>query len=183
MNDKPFNNDATDQSVTVIITRRPVAGKEEEYKQWAADITDVSKQFPGHSGAKLQGPTDENEYHIIFRFDTVEHLKQWEQSKERAHWVGKLNGLVEGEEVVNRYCGLEFLFSTAVAPVQKYKMALVLTTVVFVMISILGPIVRLLLPDLHASLQLLVTVVIQVSAMTYIVMPYVTKILKSWLQE
>jgi antibiotic biosynthesis monooxygenase (ABM) superfamily enzyme len=182
MNDKSANIGANDKSVTVVITRRPVSGREAEYRQWAADISVVSEKFPGHLGAKLQGPTADNEYHIIFRFDCVDHLQQWENSMERAQWVGKLNGIVEGEARVDRYCGLEFLFSSAVAPVQKYKMALVLIVVVFVMISILGPIVRLVLPGLPALVQLLLTVVIQVSAMTYSVMPYVTRVLKKWLQ-
>lgn len=181
MSDQHSNTTANDQSVTVVVTRRMVPGREADYKQWAAEIGRVSGQFPGHLGATLQGPTDANEYHIVFRFDTVEHLRQWENSRERAEWIEKLSGIVEGETRVERYCGLEFLFSSAVAPVQKYKMAMVLTGVVFVMILILRPIVATVLPGLPATAQLFVTVVIQVAAMTYIVMPYVTRLLKNWL--
>ncbi|MGI9286859.1 MAG: antibiotic biosynthesis monooxygenase [Pseudomonadales bacterium] len=181
MNDKHSNVTANDKSVTVVVTRRLMPGREADYKQWAAEIRQVSERFPGHLGATLQGPTDANEYHIIFRFDTVEHLRQWENSKERAQWIEKLGGIVEGEARIERYCGLEFLFSSAVAPVQKYKMALVLTVVVFVMILILRPIVAMVLPGLPATIQLFITVVIQVATMTYIVMPYVTRLLKHWL--
>lgn len=181
MTDKNSNTTTNDQSVTVVVTRRVVPGREADYKRWAGEIGRVSEQFPGHLGATLQGPTAANEYHIIFRFDTVEHLQQWENSKERAEWTAKLDGIVKGEAHIDRYTGLEFLFSSAVAPVQKYKMALVLTCVVFVMITILRPIVATVLPGLPATVQLFVTIVIQVATMTYIVMPYVTRLLKRWL--
>ncbi|MGI9295019.1 MAG: antibiotic biosynthesis monooxygenase [Pseudomonadales bacterium] len=181
MNDKHPYDAVNDQSVTVVVTRRVVPGREADYKQWAAEIGQVSERFPGHLGATLQGPTDANEYHIIFRFDTVEHLRHWENSNERAELIEKLSQIVEGEARVERYCGLEFLFSSAVAPVQKYKMALVLTGVVFLMILILRPIVATVFPGLPATAQLFVTVMIQVAAMTYIVMPYVTRLLKNWL--
>lgn len=183
MNDKPAITDAADQPVTVVVSRQLVKGRESDYKQWAAQVSEVSEKFPGHLGATLQGPSADNEYHVIFRFDTVEHLRQWETSKERAEWVAKLGGVVEGEVRVQHYTGLESLFSSAAVSVQKYKMALVLTAIVFSMLLILRPIVGSLLPSLPAIAQLFITVVIQVTAMTYLVMPPVTRLLNNWLHE
>lgn len=175
-----MNKKIDEQSVTVVITRRPVEGREKEYIEWVAGVSETSALFPGHLGATLQGPID-GEYHIVFRFDTVENLRNWENSAERGRWIRKLVGLVEGEDRVERFTGLEFLFDTKVAVVKKHKMAVVLTVVVFTMLGILRPIIATLIPEVPATVQLLCTVIIQVLAMTYVVMPMVTRVLGKWL--
>ncbi len=171
------------RSVTVVVTRRVVPGREDDYRRWVDEISLASSGFPGHLGATLQGPTNENEFHIIFRYDTVEHLRAWEQSQERADWTHKLDGIVEGAERIERYCGLEFLFDSHGAPIPKYKMAIVLTAVVFLMLLMLRPLVAMVLGEIPAALQLFVTVLVQVTLMTFLIMPLVHRLLAGWLHK
>jgi len=170
-----------DQSVTVVVSRRVVPGMESQYEQWVGHVNRASERFPGQQGSTFQGPTDSNEYHTIFRYDTIEHMRQWENSKERAVWTAKLNGIVEGDSRIDHYTGLEFLFDPGVAPIKKHKMALLLTFVVFVMIVTVRPIIGIFVPNLPNPVQLFLTVAIQVSAMTYLIMPYITRCLAKWL--
>jgi antibiotic biosynthesis monooxygenase (ABM) superfamily enzyme len=174
---------ADDKSVTVVVTRRVIAGQEEKYRQWFREVSERSAKFPGHLGATLQGPTDNNDFHVIFRYDTVEHLRAWEQSEERAHWTAKLAGVVQGEAKVDKYCGLEFLFDSSGPPVPKYRMVIVLTAVVFLMLLALRPLSARLFEAVPPSLQLLITVTVQVIAMTYLVMPLIYRWLGRWLRS
>ena len=172
-----------DKSVTVVITRTVISGREDDYREWANGISQISARQPGHLGATLRGPTESNEFHIIFRFDTVEHLRSWEQSQERADWTAKLEGIVEGAERIEKYCGLEFLFDSKGAEIPKYRMAIVLIAIVFLMLFILRPVVGMVLTGISPTLQLLITVILQVLLMTYLVMPTVYRLLGRWLRK
>ena len=66
-------------------------------------------------------------WHVVFRFDSAQHLADWESSTERARWLAAGEHLVEST-AVQRVSGLETWFSlpgrTAPAP-PKWKMFLV----------------------------------------------------------
>ncbi|MFD2190748.1 antibiotic biosynthesis monooxygenase [Pistricoccus aurantiacus] len=170
-------------SVTAVITRCVIPGREQDYRTWVHDVGQVVKQFPGHQGVTYKVPGEGNECHVIFRFDTVEHLQDWEESKERKHWLGKLEGIVEGEPRVDRLTGIEFLFRDQLHP-KAHKMVFVLTIVVFLLSLVLGPLFSMLntaLPFVPDWLLLLARVVVQISLLTYVFMPSITRLLATWL--
>ncbi len=175
MNEQRKNSKAIAASVTTVVTRRVAPGREKEYRELFDEVVTLSKTFAGYQGATLQGPTESNEFHTIFRYDSVEHLQQWKESAARSEWMEKLRGIVLEDIRIDSYTGLEYLFSPSVPPLPKLKMTVVLIIVVFLMIHVVRSIVDTLFPDLNGSAQLLVTVVIQVTTMTYIVMPVVTR--------
>jgi len=111
----------------------------------------------------------------IFRYDTIDRRRQWEHSKKAGAWTAKLIGIVEGDSRVDQYTGLEFSFNAGVAPIKKHKIALALTFIVFVMILTVRPIIGMFVPNLPNPVRLFLTAAIQVSAMTYVVMPYVRR--------
>lgn len=164
------------ESVTVVVTRRIKAGKEDAYKKWVAGVTAVSKSFPGHLGATLNGPGENNEYNIIFRYDSLENLKRWDTSEERKTWTAELNELVQGSTVVTRYSGLEFLFD---APTQlqlpKYAMTTILIFVVYSVLLLVQPIVKFLFSGyLGEMAQLFVAISIQITIINYLIMPCIS---------
>ncbi|HEY9098018.1 MAG TPA: hypothetical protein VIN38_04030 [Thiobacillus sp.] len=174
-----------EQSVTAVVTRRIVPGREPDYLAWAYEVEQVAARFPGHQGItyKLQG--EDNECHAVFRFDTVEHLLDWEESDERKHWTAKLDGIVEGEARIDRLTGLEFLFQDQLHP-KAHKMALVLTAAIFLIVVILNPFFSFLATTMPATpewLLLLVRVILQVLLLTYLIMPRVMRILAPWLRR
>ncbi len=172
-----------DKSVTVVVSRRVVAGREQDYRDWVDAVSKASARFKGHLGATLRERAAGQEFHLIFRFDEVENLRAWERSEQRAEWIAKLDGIVEGGTRVDEYSGLEYLFDVKGPEVPKYKMAIVLSVVVFTMLLILRPIVSSALPESGATFQLLITVLLQVVMMTYLIMPQVYRLLSGWLES
>jgi antibiotic biosynthesis monooxygenase (ABM) superfamily enzyme len=171
------------ESVTAVVTRRVLPGRKTEYTAWVDQVEKIARQFPGHQGVTNKIRGEHGECHIVFRFDTVEHLSDWEESEERKEWVAKLEGLVEGEERIERLTGLEFLFANQVHP-KAHKMVLVLTVVIFTMLLILRPFVSFLFSTVPATpdwLVLLFGITLQVLLMVYLVMPRLTRYLAHWL--
>jgi len=177
---------AEEEPVTVTISRKVKAGCEADYEAWASAVAKVAEKYPGNSGMTMlkPSPVTGGEYVMIVRFESYAHLMGWEQSEDRAHWLAKLDDIVEAESV-HRVTGLEFLFALPEAPVGKppspHKMAIVLCVVVFSLVLSFN----LLLGDWLSTLPLLArvafVVIAQVLLMTYIIMPQVTKLLKPWL--
>lgn len=172
--------------VTVSLARRPRPGREADYETWISGVVAEASAFPGHQGASVLRPRRPGgEYVIIYRFDSYAHCKGWEDSPQRAAWLEKLAGLVEGEDAVKRVTGLESWFDLPEVPAAKtpapHKMALVLIAVVFVLVWALNVVLGPVMTDWPLPLRVLVVATIQVLLMTYVVMPRVTRLLKGWL--
>jgi uncharacterized protein len=65
----------------------------------------------------------------------------------------------------------------------RYKMAIVMTGIIFVLLNILVLVIRQLTIGLPNLLSTLVGVVRMVLLMTYVIMPLLTKLLRPWLTE
>lgn len=171
------------ESVTAVVTRRILPGWKSEYADWVNQVGTVASQFPGHQGVTYKVKGEKGECHVVFRFDTVEHLRGWEESEERRKWLAKIEHMVEGKDRIKVLTGLEFLFADQLHP-KAYKMALVLITVIFTLLMLLSPLVSLLFsawPGVPSWLVTLFQVSLLVSLMTYLIMPRVTRLLMPWL--
>jgi antibiotic biosynthesis monooxygenase (ABM) superfamily enzyme len=182
--------------VTVIVTRKAKEGKIREFEEWMDGIIHEVLKFEGHMGSNIIRPADElsnPEYVIIFRFDTYDNLAKWERSQVRQEWLEKSKGLTEGEAVVEKQTGLEFWFTPhpdaskatdahAISP-PRYKMAIVVIGIIFVLVSVMLPQIQQATGSLPALLSTFIGVAIIVLLMTYVIMPAVTKLLKPWLSK
>lgn len=184
------NQDAGNGPVTVIVTRKAKQGKIQEFEEWMDGITHEAMKFEGHMGVNIIRPSDPSnpEYVIIFRFNTYDNLAKWEKSEIRNEWLKKSKDVAEGEARVEKQTGLEFWFtpsSTSAPPVAppRYKMAIVVTGIIFTLVSILLPQIRQATVGLPFVLSTLVGVVIMVLLMTYVIMPSVTRLLRPWLSK
>lgn len=81
--------------------------------------------------------------------------------------------------------GLEVWFTpppgTVVPQPSRFRMALLLTVVVYGLVLSIGRLVALVLDDTAVPLRLFVTIVIEVFLMTYVVMPHLTRWLARFL--
>jgi uncharacterized protein len=197
-NDKTSTTDdkeAEEGPVTLIVTRRAKAGKTEEFERWLDDIIHEAMKFEGHMGVNIIRPPNMSnlEYVIILRFDNFENLAKWEKSEIRKKWIEKGKDLFEGKAKVEKQTGLEFWFtpsldnvSTVIEQQQqqqppRYKMAIVVTGIIFILVSILLPRVEQATAGLPVLLSTFVGVAIMVLLMTYVIMPSVTRLLRPWL--
>ena len=173
-------------SVTVSISRKVNSGAEGAYENWISGVVEAASTFAGHQGTSVLRPSSatNHEYVIIYRFDSYENCQKWEQSTLRQTWLDKLSGLIDGEATMQRGTGLEFWFDLPNLPVKKpkpYKMAIVLSVVVYVLVIGLNLAFDPLLDQLSFWARTLFIVISQVLLMTYLVMPKVTKALQNWL--
>ena len=186
--------DEDEGPVTFAIARRAKSGKTEEFERWLDDIIHEAMKFKGHMGVNIIRPSNMSnpEYVIILRFDNFENLEKWEKSEIRKKWIEKGKDLIEGKAKMEKQTGLEFWFTPASARAStaaeqqqqqppRYKMAIVLTGIIFVLVSTLLPRVEQATVGLPVLLSTFVGVAIMVLLMTYVIMPSVTRLLRPWL--
>jgi len=175
--------------VTVIVTRKAQKGKIKEFEEWMDGIVHEAMKFEGHMGVNIIRPSDASsnpEYVIIFRFNTYENLKKWQNSEIRKEWIKKSKDVTEGDPKTEIQSGLEFWFTPASALERgsvppRYKMTMVTTGIVFVLLITLIPQVRQITATLPVLLSTLLGVIIMVGLMTYVIMPSITRLLRPWL--
>jgi uncharacterized protein len=195
-----------DGPVTVIVTRTAKRDKIKEFEEWMDGITHEAMKFEGHMGVNVIRPAELSnpEYVIIFRFNTFENLAKWENSETRREWLAKSKEVAEGEPQVEKQTGLEFWFTprsrsggiegdkastttttTTTAPIAppRYKMAIVITIIISILVSTLLPQIRQLTTGLHVHISTLIGVSTMVLLMTYVIMPSVTRLLGPWLSK
>jgi uncharacterized protein len=173
--------------VTATVARRVKPGHEPFYEQFLEGIISAASQFPGHLGVEVFRPENASagEYRVVYRFDTGEHLRAWLDSAERAAWVERAEPHVIGPMRTQFLTGLETWFTlpgrTGTPPPPPYKMALVTWVTIFPLITLVVITLNPLLERLALVMRLAVTTAVTVPIMTWLVMPRVTRLLRSWL--
>ena len=85
--------------VTVSITRTVRPEDEALMQVWADAGTNLARRFPGFLGSGWVRPSPGSEqWHMLYRFADADALEHWQQSHERARWLGAATRLVEAAE-------------------------------------------------------------------------------------
>jgi antibiotic biosynthesis monooxygenase (ABM) superfamily enzyme len=177
---------AAPEPVTIVVLRRVKAGYEQAYEAWLERLLSDAKALPGYLGTTVQRPPPgSREYTSIFRFDTAEHLRAFEESDLRRRALLEVVEYVEADAVWNRLTGLEFWFTpppgTVVPQPSRLRMALVMIAVVYGLVMSIGSLVGVAFGAAPQPLRLLVTITIEVFLMTYVLMPRLTKVLAKFI--
>jgi uncharacterized protein len=176
--------DGPRQPITVTVARRVAPGREQDFEEWAERLTAAASRYPGFLGAGLLRPGHVGEpWHVVYRFDTAEHLADWESAPQRVRLLAEGEHLVENTSV-RRVSGLETWFElpgrTAPAPPQ-WKMFLASLTGIYALqllfnLAIGSSIAHWPLPLRVAALASIVS-----ALMTWVVMPRLARALAFWL--
>jgi antibiotic biosynthesis monooxygenase (ABM) superfamily enzyme len=175
------------QPVTVVVTRRVKPGREAAYEAWLERLIREASVLPGYLGTNVQRPaaTGPREYTSVFRFDSVEHLRAFEDSDVRRRALAQVIDFVEADAVWNKLTGLELWFTAPAGTVMpqpiRFRMALVMIVVVYGLVLSIGTLVALVLSAAPMPLRLLATITIEVFFMTYVLMPRLTRWLARWI--
>ena len=182
-----MENLPTSEPVTVVVTRRVRAGREAAYEAWLERLIAEASALPGYLGTTIQRPppTGPRTYTSVFRFDSVDHLRGFEDSELRRRALAEVVSFVEGDAVWSKLSGLELWFTPphglVVPQPSRFRMALVMIVVVFALVFSIGALVAVVLATAPLPLRLLVTITIEVFLMTYLVMPRLTRVLARWI--
>ena len=195
------NNNTREHSnpVTVIVKRIAKKDKINEFEEWLSRISKEFSNQDGSMGIDIIRPTNSNktksEYVIIFRFNTYDNLEKWEKSAIRNEWLQKSWELSEAHYDVQKLTGLEFWFTpylkdgsssrVPINPPPRYKMVIVTIPVISILLLTLVPQIRVLTEMLSIPyvIGLVIAIIILVLLMTYVIMPLLTKLLRSWLYK
>lgn len=175
----------TDQQIVVAVTRQIKMGSEKFYEDWVSRTVALASQYEGYMGANIiRPPSGSRQYTTIYRFNNHINAGRWQSSDAHAKAVAEVENVIEGETTRDVMTGLEVWFdppSASHKPPTKWKMAMTLFTVVYVLINLLTLLVGPLLSDLPKPLQSFVIIAIQIVIMTYYLMPKVNQWLAKWL--
>lgn len=64
--------------VTLMVARRVANGRYQDFIRWLNEGRELAADFPGYLGSGvLAPPQDDDEYQIIFRFESAARLAAW----------------------------------------------------------------------------------------------------------
>lgn len=175
------------EPVTVVVTRRVRAGREQAYEAWLARLIEGARGLAGYLGTTIHPPpaTGPRDYTSVFRFATVADLRAFEASELRRRALAEVVELVETDARWRELTGLELWFTpppgTVVPQPSRIRMAIVMIAVVFTLVLSIGRLVGAVLTTAPMPVRLLVTITIEVFLMTYLVMPRLTRWLARWI--
>ncbi|MEM8838494.1 MAG: antibiotic biosynthesis monooxygenase [Pseudomonadota bacterium] len=171
------------EPVTVVVRRRVRPGREADYEAWLKRMTDgAAANFPGYLGVGFHRPKEQGgEYRSVFRFDTLDDLEEFERSEYRESMLAEGAEFFAADAAWDRLTGLEFWFDppsgTKVPQPNPHRMAMVMICVVFTLFMTVNAGLGQVTSGLPHPLRVFVIVVIQVSLMTYVIMPRLTPLI------
>jgi len=185
----------TDGPLTVSITRRVRPADELLMQAWVHAGTSMAERFDGFLGAGWVRSGDED-WHMLYRFDTRAHLDAWERSSERIRWLRSAADLVEHRRTEYR-TGIEGWFDepdtrtvhdpaestrpTASAP-PRWKQATVIWVAFFPTSLALAYLLAPVGGDWPVVLRVLVSTLLATPWMTYLFLTFVTRLFARWLR-
>jgi antibiotic biosynthesis monooxygenase (ABM) superfamily enzyme len=176
------------ESVTLLLVRVVRPERANDFEAWVKGMNQVVKGFEGYLGTDLIRPRDHShpEYVIVVRFGDYEHLRHWMGSKEREEWLKKSEDMTIGPMRVSEAHGFEPWFtlpdsSAALASPARYKMAVLTILGLYPPLLAVSTLLSYLLHGWPRALLMLLTVALLVPAMTYFIMPWLTRLFRSWL--
>jgi len=170
--------------IHVAITRRVRAGCEAEFQQALRDFFQTSFAHGGVLGASMLIPppgSDSREYGILRTFANEKERDAFYGSPLFKAWDERARTMTEGEPVYRQLHGLEAWFRSPHTPPPRWKMAVVTLLGVYPVSLLIGVVLSPALKKLPLALNLFVVSAIIVGLLTWVVMPFVTRLLHGWL--
>lgn len=178
---------ANEQHVTAVISHTVKPGLVSAYEDWMHRIIPVAKGFPGYLGVNILRPDagTPSDYVIVLHFDKCDHLLKWLNSPERSDLISQARPLIQDKESVQVLTGLETWFVLPKRPMRspppRYKMALLTWMGVFTTLTVVGRLIQMVLAPFPPLLTQFITVGAVVFILTYLIMPYLTRLFYRWL--
>ena len=169
-------------AIHVAITRKILPGKEQEFKESLRNFLGQSFIHDGVHGAAIISSfpgADNNEIGILRTFKDEKERDDFYNSQQFQAWESYASTLTE-PAVYRQLTGLEAWFRSATPP-PRWKMAIATLCGVFPTSLFLYYVTGWLLIDLPVPFRLFITATLMVGILTWVIMPFVTRLLKPWL--
>jgi uncharacterized protein len=170
--------------ITAVISSRVKPGCMDDYRRVHAEIGAVMRTTEGFLRSELFEAVDglQTDTVVVFSFDSRVHLDAWLQSGTRQALIARFDPLIEGLRHLNVVGGFAGWFSTADAqPVKRWKQTIAVLCGLFPTALVIAIVRARVAPHLPLLPAVFAGNVVGSIAMSYVVMPRVTRVLSSWL--
>jgi antibiotic biosynthesis monooxygenase (ABM) superfamily enzyme len=170
--------------IHIAITRQVRSGCEAEFQAALREFFQGSFAHGGVLGASMLTPppgSDSREFGILRTFASEAERDAFYESPVFKAWEERASTLTEGEPEYRELHGLEAWFRSPHNPPPRWKMAMATLLGVYPVSLMIGVTLSSTLKKLPLPLNLLVVSAIIVSMLTWVVMPFVTRLLHGWL--
>ncbi len=173
----------------VVISHNVKPEKVKAFEAWSEDIAKVMSRAPGFLDYQSLPPVEgaQQEWMIVFQFDTADHLRAWINSETRAALLSKSEALVEPQwhtevtsSALEQLLGL--LPAGKAAPAPLWKLMLITYLGLFPTVTVLAYSVARIWAHWPLLLQIMLSTACSVVLMTSFVMPTLFRLLHGWLQ-
>ena len=177
--------------VTTSVARRVRQGHEAEFVEWTDRGIDLVRTFPGFlGGGWLRSSGESSDYHVVYRFETHDHLEAWMRSRARRSWLSSGRSIAD-DVATHRLSGVEGWFepqstlTEAVrvigGPPPRWKQAVSIGVAFYAVSLLVNILLTPHLDTLNVALRTALVVMTCTPLMVYVVMPFVTARLRTWL--
>jgi antibiotic biosynthesis monooxygenase (ABM) superfamily enzyme len=176
-----------DQGETIVTSNRVIPGKEAEYEAADQALNEAAARFPGFLGARVIKPrAGEDTWSTLVRFDSKQNMDRWLASPERAAGREKMYryALSHRADVIPTGFGSWFAVNAEDSlQAPAWKQAMTVLAALFPTVMVLNLTIGKLLSSEGASFPINVFVgnVLGTVALTWLLMPVVTRLLAWWL--
>ena len=174
------------EPVTVVFSQCIAPGGDAAFAALYQDVEQRLGSFGGFLGSQLLPPVAgvQDDHVIVASFGSRPDLDRWLESEERQEWIAEAAPLIEGERTVNVVGGFGGWFPAAADMPEgprRWKQAVAVLLALYP-VSLLITVVRTeVAPDMNMVLAVLVANVLGVAALSFFLMPLVTRWLAGWL--
>lgn len=171
-------------AIHVAITRRVRPGCEAVFQEALREFFQASFAHSAVLGANMLVPppgSDSREFGILRSFGSEAERDAFYASPVFRAWEERASAFTEGVPVYRQLHGLEAWFRAPGAP-PRWKMAVLTFVAVYPMTSLVPPISRRVLAPLNPLLINLASTAVIVAALTWVIMPLLTRLVHRWLR-
>ena len=173
--------------MTVVVRRRAKRGSEAAFERAMREFVDFALTFPGNHGIDVLRPQPggSREYTVVGRFADRTARNVFKGAPGYRSWMARLREFTEEDPYIEERDGLGSWFTPPEAqcprPPARIKMAVVTLLGVYPLTSSLPKLGAWLLPTWHPLLLNAFVTAAIVAALTWIVMPNLTRLFARWL--
>jgi len=172
-----------DATVNILIARRLRPDAHEAFEQTVRDWIPRAVQFPGYLSVLMLRPgSHSDEYGAVLRFQTQQDWDKFQSWQDYKQFLESIRPMLADEPSVKPMHGLEAWFGPRdrMAP-PRWKMALLTWIGVCAMVFVFSRLVQSVGEFWPWWVRFLLTNTLVVASLTWLVMPVLAKLSRSWL--
>jgi antibiotic biosynthesis monooxygenase (ABM) superfamily enzyme len=171
----------TEMASAIVVDSIP-PGRREDYLRWLGGINRAAESFAGYRETSVFPPLqpDGQEWITIVHFQTRADMQYWLESDVRARWVEEFRRDFGDFTLVAVQGGLNSWFAQQCLP--GWKMVLTVLLALYPTVMVIAIAIMPRLSGLPFALTMLVGNVLSVSALQWVLMPRLNRILDFWLK-